>query len=294
MAGQLGRKTPKQGPALKLARFLKVPDHPDTVDYGLRVSRWDMLGNDQWGDCVSVTWANSRHLTTTALTDRPFYPPLSQVLEFYKTQNPGFPNQDDGMEMQTALETLTKEGGPDGVKAVAFAKVDVDNPDEVKAAVALFGGVWYGVTVTDANMRQFDNHLPWDHVPGSRSLGGHAILGPGYTPNLRLVTWAKETEFTNRFVQYQLDEAWVVIWPEHLGSRSFLDGIDQAELAAAYRDITGRELPTAVTPSDPGAAPFPGADPVVAARIARAAGLRKMTLTEYQNAHWRANFRIRG
>ena len=50
-----------------------------------------MLGNDQYGDCVAVTWANLRRLVTALLTGNPVYPDLAQVEALYKTQNPEFP-----------------------------------------------------------------------------------------------------------------------------------------------------------------------------------------------------------
>lgn len=40
-----------------------------------------------------------------------------------------------------------------------------------------------------------------------------------------------------------MDEAWVVVWPEHLSSRAFLEGVDVKALAADYQSITGRPLP---------------------------------------------------
>ena len=38
-----------------------------------------MLGNDQAGDCVAVTWANVRRLVTAILTAAPVYPSQAQV-----------------------------------------------------------------------------------------------------------------------------------------------------------------------------------------------------------------------
>lgn len=40
-----------------------------------------------------------------------------------------------------------------------------------------------------------------------------------------------------------VEEAWVAIWPEHLGTNGFEQGVDQAELAAAYQALTGSALP---------------------------------------------------
>ena len=55
-----------------------------------------MLDNDQYGTCVAVTWANARRLVTTTLTPKGYYPGLDEVIALYKTQNPGFPAEDNG------------------------------------------------------------------------------------------------------------------------------------------------------------------------------------------------------
>ena len=70
------------------------------------------------------------------------------------------------MDVQTGLEYLHANGGPDGVRAVAFAKVDHTNLDEVKAAIAIFGSLWLGVLVLDANQTEFSDGKPWTDVPG--------------------------------------------------------------------------------------------------------------------------------
>ncbi len=260
---KFGRRPPKRAPALRLAPLLTgvIPPPPANVDYGPDFGRWQMLGNDVAGDCVAVTWANQRALVTTVLAGRAEYPTQQQVWTFYKTQNPGFdPNgnpstdgpgspQDGGMDIQTALEYLVHTGGPDGVKAVAFAQVDYTNENELKAAHAIFGQVWYGVNVLDANETEFSNGAAWDYVAGSAMVGGHSVTGVGYDPaDYRFVTWATETDWTEAFRTHQVEEAWVVIWPEHLGSKEFEAGINLQQLAADYQAITGQPLPIPVPP----------------------------------------------
>ena len=53
---------------------------------------------------MAVTWANVRRLVTAVLSTEN-YPTLAEVYAFYETQNPGFPQQDDGMDIQTGLQT---------------------------------------------------------------------------------------------------------------------------------------------------------------------------------------------
>jgi hypothetical protein len=253
----LGRRSPKNAPALELARLLskKLPKAPRTDDPGARFTAWQMLGNDRAGDCVAVTWANQRALITTALTGATRYPDQDQVWALYRTQNPSFDpdgspttdgpgsSHDSGMDIQTCLEYLVGSGGPDGVKAIAFAKVDHTNEAELKAAHAIFGQVWYGINVLAANQTEFADHQQWDYVAGSPLDGGHSITGVGYDrADYRFVTWAQETAWTEAFRTHQVEESWVVIWPEHLGSTEFEQGIDRQQLAMDYQEITGQAL----------------------------------------------------
>jgi hypothetical protein len=267
-----GRRPPKNAPALRLAPLLtgSLPPPPAGVDYGARFPGWQMLGNDVAGDCVSVTWANQRALVTTVLAGKTEYPDQGQVWQFYKTQNPNFdPNgspqtdgpgsqSDGGMDIQTALEYLHSNGGPDGVKAVAFAKVDYTNENELRSAHAIFGQIWYGVNVLRANMDEFNSGKAWDYVAGSPLDGGHSITGVGYDPqDYRFVTWAKETDWTENFRTHQVEEAWVVIWPEHLGTAQFQDGVSLDQLAADYQAITGQALPLPSPTPTPTPTPAP-------------------------------------
>ena len=262
MPYRYGRRPPKNAPALRFRSFLSsaAPACPPAEDYLAKLSGWQMLGNDVAGDCNAVTWANMRRLVTATLTTE-YYPSQAQVWQFYQTQNPGFdPNgtsgtdgpgskDDQGMDVQTGLEYLHTTGGPDGVKAVAFAKVDHTDIAEVQAALAIFGGLWLGVQVLAANQDEFKQGRPWTDVAGSPIDGGHAILGGGYTSrDVKFITWATETEFARSFwngaVQGTplVEEAWVVIWPEHLGTMAFEQGVDQAQLAADYQALTGQQL----------------------------------------------------
>ena len=271
MPYKYGRRAPKNAPALRLGSFLRgaVPAHPASEDYLAKLSNWQMLGNDAVGDCNAVTWANMRRLVTATLATE-YYPTQAQVWQFYQTQNPQFDptgtaqtngpgsSADQGMDVQTGLEYLHANGGPDGVKAVAFAKVDHTNTAEVDAALAIFGGIWLGIMVLDANQQQFASGKAWTDVSGSKIDGGHAILGGGYVPDVKFITWAQETAFAPSFWKGSaqgtplVEEAWVVVWPEHLGSTEFLQGVDLTQLAADYQAVTGNPL---VLPASGGTPP---------------------------------------
>ena len=254
---RLGRRPPKNAPALRLASFLTgvIPAHPDGADYLGRLGNWQMLGNDRYGDCVAVTWANTRRLVTATLAEES-YPTLAQVMALYRTQNPN--GQDNGMSVQTCLEYLIHAGGPDGVKAIGFAAVDYTNAEEVKAAIAIFGSVWTGINVQAANQKQFAQHQPWGYNPAAPNIGGHSVITGGYGVGTgvlggdeRFITWAEETSFTDAFWGHQVEEAWVVVWPEMLTNPAFLVGVNLEQFAADYTAITGRPFPVPAPPPKP-------------------------------------------
>jgi hypothetical protein len=272
MAYQYGRRPPKNAPSLQFRTFARlgvaVPGHPSTLDQLSRLDQWQMLGNDRAGDCNAVTWANTRRLVTAALTDKEQYPDQDQVWEFYRTQNPDFDPDgsqdtdgpqspaDNGMDIQTGLEYLHAHGGPDGVEAVAFARVDPTDLAEVEAAISVFGSLWLGILVLRANQAEFDAAKPWTDVSSSKIDGGHAIISGGYVPDARkraglditFVTWGREARFAPSFWNGSVhghrlvEEAWIVIWPEHLGSAAFQAGVDLAQLKADYEALTGNPL----------------------------------------------------
>jgi hypothetical protein len=273
-------------PHLKLGDYLTgvIPPHPVAADYlaALR-GGWQILGNNTAGNCVAVTWANFRRLVTTTLTGHGYYPSQAEVWAIYQTQNPDFdPNgtaetngpgspADGGMSIQKLLEHLVKVGGPDGVKAAGFAKVNHANTDEVKAAIAIGGALWTGVIVLQVNRQEFTDDKPWSYDANSPEDGGHSVLTGGYgTPepgsdpamggDEKFITWAEETSFEDGFWAHQVQECWLVIWPEQLSSREFMAGMNLAAFAADFTALTGKPFPAQVPPS-PGPAPQPVPSP---------------------------------
>ena len=229
-------------------------------------SSWEKLGNvtdDKTtgiNNCNAVAWANQRRLITKKLGGKEVYPNFNQVIDFYKTQRKKFDpsgskdtngpgsSEDEGMYLQEALQHLQKTGGPDGVKCVAFAKVDLLNLDEVRAAIATFGCVWVGLDLYRSNEKQFRAKQPWTEPPANEdNSGGHAVLVGEYHHNLKCITWGDIAELTEKFWSKCVFEAYAVIWPEHFGTRSFMLGLDIPLLAEEFKRLTKGDLqiPTA-------------------------------------------------
>lgn len=266
---RLGRRPPSLKPALRFKAFWSgaVPSHPATADNFSNVGGWELGANDQFGTCGPTSVANMRRQIVTYLAgiDSPF-PGLNDVFDLYRRSgnpnfNPATGEDDNGVDMQTMLEALLK-GGIGGVRPLAFAKVDVHQIDELRAAIAIFGGLLYGVDLQVSQQAQTDSKL-WDWKR-SGEWGGHAVLAGRYTgsaggDDIGVVTWAEIVGTTDAFEAHQLEEAWLVIWPEHFGSKAFQEGVDKAKLAAVYQALTGRPLP--VPPPGPAPGPNPS-DPL--------------------------------
>jgi hypothetical protein len=176
-------------------------------------------------------------------------PSQDEVFDLYRRSgNPNFDPatgvDDNGVNMQLMLQAVVS-GGIGGVKGLGFAKVDTRNEEELKAAVAIFGFLLFGVNLENAQKTQTNSGV-WDYS-WSLAWGGHAILGAAYEANgIDVVTWAQRVRMTDRFVQKQLDEAWVLIWPEHLRDKTFLEGVDMQALAKDFSAITGRPFPVKI------------------------------------------------
>ena len=243
---KLGRRPPiPDRPRLRLGTYLRaIPTAPPSADHFARVPSWILGGNDRYSDCGPVSVANDRLLVSTYLTGKPQVVSKAAIFDLYRRSgNPGFDpatgSDDGGVVLQVMLEALL-EGGIDGVRPVAFASVDRTSLDEMRAAVAIFGSLLVGVNLDVAQQRQ----KLWDYRP-SAEWGGHAVMCGRYSESpdrTGVVTWGAVTDVTDAFIAHQLDEAWVVIWPEHLGTRAFEEGLTLAALKADFLALTGRPM----------------------------------------------------
>lgn len=263
IVGKLGlRPGDPTRPALRLGPALtgQVPAHPATADNASRITAWGMLGNQKYGDCGPAGVEHQRMQVTAYLTDTPYVATDTATLAFYQLVVPGFDPAtdagDDGVVLQDMLQVAAKRG-VGGATPVAYARVDHTNLDEIRAAIALFGSVLFGV---DLQVTQ-QNQTVWDYDP-AEEWGGHCVLavrydGPADAADIGVVTWGEVVGCTDAFLAHQLQEAWAVIWPEHLGSAEFTAGVDLAALAADYRALTGRDLPVPPQPTPPTPPPAP-------------------------------------
>jgi len=280
----LGKKDPVNKRALMLTDVLTgvVPQVPIAADHFATVTDWDLGRNDEFGTCGPTSVANALRLVTANLTGTMVTVTFDDIADLYRRSgNPDFDPahpgvNDEGVVMQFMLEALIK-GGIGGHKPLAFAKIAPGDMDTLDKAIAIFGAVNLGLNLTQAQMTQ----RVWRHVT-SPDWGGHAVLAGRYANpagNLAdrsgVITWATPVDMDRGFVEKQEDECWVIIWPEHLGSKAFLAGVDVRALASAYEELTGRPFPLPEQPPDPGPVPDPAPAPDADADATLEAALRR-------------------
>lgn len=313
---RLGRREDNRGkPRLQLRSFLTgtpLPASP-AADHFSKVRDWGLHRNDEFGVCGPTMVANSRRLVTEYLTGTEQRPTDEDVFDLYRRSgNPGFdPNkswsdptqEDNGVYLQDLLSQTVK-GGIGGQRALAFAEVDHTDLDELYAAIDIFGFLCIGVDLHEPQQGQTDRRL-WEYVQGGAEWGGHAVLGGRYAnpdgtayDRTAVVTWAEVVDMTPTFIDQQLSEAWVLIWPEHLRDNAFREGVDLRAFAVAYTTITGRPFPVEVPPPAP--APIPTfTDSVqlnlsgeVASRVRRSASRARMDVDTWAAHHFGSYFKV--
>jgi hypothetical protein len=258
-------------PHLKFGAYLApdLPAPPASSDWlsPVPVASWGVLGNADWGDCTCAGVGHKRigdvyvnqHAALT-VTDNDALSLYSAVTGF--DPNAGPPGQnptDQGAVCQDVLDYWRKNGFL-GEKIVAFAKVDISNPTEVKQAIALFGQIYTGMNFPGSAMDQFNNGQIWDVVRGARIEGGHCVtIGAYDATGLECVTWGAVQKMTWKFFQKYFEEAWVIIGPDFVDPKTGKDaqGLDLYALGQGFAALTGETNPIPAPQPQPQPAPTP-------------------------------------
>jgi hypothetical protein len=249
MAGKLGKlPARKDSVTFKLVSYLNMgqaPQAPTSVSAKKWYPKaWDMLGNDQFGDCV---WAGAAHETMlwndeakriVTFTDNAVLSDYSAVTGF----NVNDPNSDQGTDMQVAASYRRKTGIVDSQnnrhKVAAYLALTPKNVAQLKQAIYLFGAVGVGIEFPDSAMTQFDQNKPWSVVKGASIEGGHYIAAVGYTKEyVYVVTWGKVIRMTWAFFEKYNDESVVYLSEEMLTNGLTPTGFNEAQLQADLKAL---------------------------------------------------------
>jgi hypothetical protein len=236
---KLGRKAVKiDSRTLRLARYLtpSLAPPPLACDWTKGITDWGMMLNDKLGDCtiagcahaVQVWSANAGTLMTV---------PDATVESYYEQWDgyqPGNHNTDCGGIEMDVLNNWRNQGLA-GNALLAYADPQVANLSEIRQAIALFGGVYIGLSLPLTAQHQD----VWDVTPRSNakstpgSWGGHCVFVPQYDENtFTCITWGQLKTMTVAFWNNYCDEAHALLGQDWLTAQGSPSGFDQAQLMA--------------------------------------------------------------
>jgi hypothetical protein len=228
-----------------------------------------MLGNDQVGDCTAagaghvaqaVNWFGQS--VDAPVTDADAITMYSAISGY----DPSTGANDVGATLQDALSYWRKVG-IGGNTIAAFAQIDTQDLDMVRACIALFGAVYTGMMFPSSAMDDFQAGRPWT-VRRSRLEGGHCVpIGAYDGDSFTCVTWGRAQVMTVEFYRRYFDECWVPIdldWLTATGQSPA--GLDVDRLNTDFTALTGEPGPFPQH-APPSPQPVPGPAPLDADRV---------------------------
>lgn len=240
---KLGRKAIKTDTrTLQLGKYLTpaLPPPPPTADWTKGITSWGMMLNDTLGDCT-IAGVGHAIQVFTANTGTEVTVPDPTIESYYEQWDgyvPGNPKTDNGGVELDVLNDWQK-GGFAGNALTAFADPKVSNLVQVRQAIALFGGVYIGLSLPLTAQTQD----VWDVAPkgGAKakpgSWGGHCVFVPKYDQNgFTCITWGQLKVMTVAFWSKYCDEAHALLAQAWIGAKGSPGGFNltqlQADLAA--------------------------------------------------------------
>lgn len=263
-------------PKLRLRRAAaERPVPPVACDWLSQVPRWGMLANDSVGCCTASAAAHAAVAVDRYGQDRDLVITDDEVLTMYSAisgYDPARPETDVGATLQDALDYWHRIGVA-GNQIAAFAWINPQDLELVRACLATFGSLYAGMWITSAAMDQFDRGQPWTTTSRqSPLLGGHCIhIGAYDQDSFTATTWGRTQPMSVAFLQRWVDEITVPVdldWLRSVGTSPA--GLDVATLNIDYEILTGQPgpfsdivpLPTPEPLPIPTPEPLPGPDPL--------------------------------
>jgi hypothetical protein len=210
----LGKKSPRRSlRSLPFGNYVKPSAlaFPPVVAWERGID-WGMLGNDSVGDCTCADVLHHRMLqVSVAHAGSPLSFNTQDAISLYSAVAgyvPGDPSTDKGAVMLD-VQNYSESVGLGGVKTDGFVTLDVNNIDQIKAALYILGGIDLGFSVP-AYIMNVSAGGSWSESGGDDSIvGGHAVLGCGFgRSGMRVVSWGTTYTLNWEFWAKYVDEAY--------------------------------------------------------------------------------------
>jgi len=214
--GLLGKLPAKRPDGLHMLAFYQsnpLPKAPDKVNVP-GVADWQMLGNDQYGDCTFAGIAHAKMATAQVLDLTEPVPTSDEVVNAYLS----FTGNQDAGAVEADLLKFWQSNEILGGKIAAYAPTDKADQDELKSVIASYGLAYIGIQVPAVCQQQFAQRQPWalTGTPADNNIvGGHCIILVGYDEQYFYgVTWGAVQAIEWTWLQSYLEESWAIITPE--------------------------------------------------------------------------------
>lgn len=258
---KLGKNPARHTAKLSLRDYLtmdKLPTPPDNYGHETLVADWQMLGNDQVGDCAVagpyhaiMLWNAEAQKAVNVNTDT-----AVKTYSAISGYDPATGANDNGCNVEDVAEYWRTQGLTDADgnvhKIDAYVALEPRNVEELWVATYLFDGVGIGVELPQEWMEAFQAGQAWDAISTPTVEGGHYILGVGRRAGmLNVVTWGKTQLMTAAGYEEFNDEAFAYFSSEKLINGVDIDGFNRDQLLADLKDLEGEALTTVPTPEVP-------------------------------------------
>ena len=237
----LGKKPARENAvALKLRDYVdlsQLPTPPASFGHYGMVPSWQMLGNDQYGDC-GIAGPFHAIMLHNAMAGRPVNINTDCTVAAYSAITgftPGDPDTDQGSDCGHVADYWLNTGlvDADGKahKIEGAVALDPGNLEELYVAMYLLGAVGIGVSLPAQWQNDFQAGRKWDAVPYPQLEGGHYILGCGsINGDINVVTWGQNQLLTPRGYEEFNDETFAYLSMEVLNGLATVDGFNDAQL----------------------------------------------------------------
>jgi len=242
MLGKLPVRTDVR--TLSLARYVdsaRLPSPPDAFDETSGVGGWPMYANDRIGDCTTAAAAHMIEAWSAAGRGQAIELPESAVLDAFDHVKLADPLTGEEGAVELDVLRYWRASGIGGHRIGAYARVAVHDPQLVRTAAWLFGGLYIGLqmpmTARAQQVWDWTGSLAGPARPGS--WGGHAVDVVRYDKkSLTVVTWGRLQELTWNFWDRYCDEAYCILSDDFLEKGNAPNGFDLAALEADLALVT--------------------------------------------------------
>jgi len=249
---KLGRKhVRKDQRTLKLKKYLhpNLPAPPAEVDWCGNVKEWGMMLNDKLSTCSIAGIAHAIQVWSSHTHEKEITLPDDQIELYYEKwagYNPEDPANTDNGGVELDILKEWRKGSIDRHKLLGFADPALDDFDEIRQAIHLFGGVYVGINLPLTARDQVVSKTVWDVVPDGGpnaepgSWSGHCVFVPGYDADgFTCITWGRPMRMTLAFWEKYVDEVHALLGHDWFHSHRAPSGFDLEQLEADLGAVAG-------------------------------------------------------